>query len=138
VALAAAEEEDFETTEGSKMETLLCKAVEQEDKCVKLQLDNYLKEVMLEYSDYIKKSLRPKKVPISPEQGPEPPDPLQQKHYHLFVANLQFVEKIDQIRHLVCGIAVGTFLCISGLGSMGCSPPSHGISQACSTFQLQN
>ena len=48
------------------METFLGMVVEQEDKSIKIHLDNYVKEAIAEYSDYIKKSLRPKKVPISP------------------------------------------------------------------------
>ena len=53
--------------------------------------------MLAEYKDYIKKSLRPKRVPISPgvflrpEDCPEVPDPLKQKYYRSFVANLQFV-----------------------------------------------
>ncbi len=54
--------------------------VEQDDKSFKIHLDNYVKEVIAEYSGYIKKSLRPKKVPISPgvafkaKDVPELPD----------------------------------------------------------------
>ena len=48
------------------METFLGMAVEQKDKSIKIHLDNYVKDVLTEYSAYIKKSLRPKKVPISP------------------------------------------------------------------------
>ena len=52
--------------------------------------------MLAEYKDYIKKSLRPKRVPISPgvilrpEDCPEVPDPLLQKYYRSFVAKLQF------------------------------------------------
>jgi hypothetical protein len=42
--------------------------VEQDGKSIKIHLDNYVKEVITEYSDYIKKSLRIKKVPISRAQ----------------------------------------------------------------------
>ncbi len=50
------------------METFLGMLVEQGNKSIKIYLDNYVKEVISEYSDYImmEKSLRPKKVPISP------------------------------------------------------------------------
>ncbi len=63
---------DFEITCGSKMETFLGMVVEQDDKSIKIHLDNYVKEVIPEYSDYIKKSLRPKQVPISPVQHSGP------------------------------------------------------------------
>ena len=75
---------DFEITGGGKMETFLGMAVEQKDKSIKIHLDNYIKDVLTEYSAYIKKSLRPKKVPISPgvvfKAGdiPEFPDPRKQ------------------------------------------------------------
>ena len=72
---------DFEITGGSKMETFLCMVVEQKGKPIKIHLDNYVKEVLAEYVDYIKRSLRPKKVLISPgvafkaEDVPELPNP---------------------------------------------------------------
>ncbi len=50
---------DIEITSGSKMETFMGMVVEQEDKCIKIHPDNYVKEVITEYSGYIKKSLRP-------------------------------------------------------------------------------
>ena len=87
---------DFEIIGGCKMETFLGMAVEQKDKSIKIHLDNYIKDVLTEYSAYIKKSLRPKKVPISPglvfkaEDIPESPDPRKQKQYRSFVAKLQF------------------------------------------------
>ena len=62
-------------------------AVEQKDKSIKIHLDNYIKDVFTAYSAYIKKSLRPKKVPISPgvvfkaEDIPDSPDPRKQKQY---------------------------------------------------------
>ena len=87
---------DLEITGGCKMETFLGMAVEQKDKSIKIHLDNYIKDVLTEYSAYIKKSLRPKKVPISPgvvfkaEDIPESPDPRKQKQCRSFVAKLQF------------------------------------------------
>ena len=72
---------DFEITGGSKMETFLGMVVEQDDKSIKIHLDNYVKEVIAEYPDYIKKSWRPKKVLISPgaafraEYIPKLPEP---------------------------------------------------------------
>ncbi len=70
--------------------------VEQSDKSIRIHLDNYVKYVVAEYAEYIKKVLRPKKAPISPgvafkaEDVPELPDPLEQKFYRLFVAKLPF------------------------------------------------
>jgi hypothetical protein len=87
---------DFKVTSGSKMETFLCMVVEQKDKCIKIHVDKYVKEVIAEYTGYIKKLIRPKKVPTSlavalkAEDVPELPDPTRQKHYRLFVAKLQF------------------------------------------------
>jgi hypothetical protein len=62
------------------METFLGMVVEQDDKCIKIHLDNYVKEVIAEYFGYIKNSLRPEKVPISPgvafkaEDAPDRPN----------------------------------------------------------------
>ncbi len=86
----------LEITGGSKMETFLGVVAEQDDKCIKIHLDHYVKEVIAVYSGYIKKSLRTKKVPMSPgvafkaEDVPKLPHPTKQKHYHSLVAMLQF------------------------------------------------
>ncbi len=62
----------------------------------KLHLDHYVHEMLTKYKDYIKESLRPKRVPISPgvvlhpEDCPEIPYPAKQKYYLSFVAKLQF------------------------------------------------
>ena len=78
------------------METFLGMAVEQKGKPIKIHLDNYIKDVLAEYSAYIEKSLRPRKVPISPgvvfkaEDVPGSPDPHKQKKYRSFVAKLHF------------------------------------------------
>ena len=79
------------------MEIFLGIVLEQDDKSIKIHLDNYVKEVIAEYSGYIKKSLRPNKVPLYPdvafkvEDVPKFPDPTKQKHYRSFVAKLPFV-----------------------------------------------
>ena len=46
---------DFEITGGGKMETFLGMAVAQKNKSIKIHLDNYIKDVLTEYSAYIKK-----------------------------------------------------------------------------------
>ena len=87
---------DFEITGGGLMKTFLGMEVEQDDTGIKLHLDHYIQTVLSEYTEYIKKSLRPKKVPISPgvilhpDQVPAVPDKLKQKYYRSFVAKLQF------------------------------------------------
>jgi hypothetical protein len=86
-------QKDFEITGGGLMETFLGMEVEQPGKVIKLHLDSYIQEVLTEYKEYIKKSLRPKRVPMSPglvldnEDCPVTPDPRKQKHYRSFVAN---------------------------------------------------
>ncbi len=78
------------------MKTFLGKEVEQSGKTIKLHLDCYIQQVLAEYKAYIKKTLRPKKVPISPgvilkpDNVPELPDQRKQKYYRSFVAKLQF------------------------------------------------
>ncbi len=84
---------DFVITGGTKMETFLGIVVEQSNKSIKIHLYNYVKDVVAEYAKYIKKALRPKKVPIYPGvafKAEDVPDPLKQKYYHSFVAKLQF------------------------------------------------
>ena len=50
-------QKDFEIKGGSKMEIFLGMVVEQEDKCIQIRHDYYVKEVIAEYAGYIKKSL---------------------------------------------------------------------------------
>jgi hypothetical protein len=40
---------DFEITCGGTLETFLGMVVEQDNKCIKIHLDNYVKEVIAEY-----------------------------------------------------------------------------------------
>ncbi len=67
------------------METFLGMEVEQPGRVIRLHLDSYIQEVLTEYKAYIKKALRPKKVPMSPgtvlnnEDCPITPDPRKQK-----------------------------------------------------------
>ena len=78
------------------METFLGMEVEQPGKVIKLHLDSYVQEVLAEYKAYIKKALRPKRVPMTPgivltnEDCPILPDPRKQKYYRSFIAKLQF------------------------------------------------
>ncbi len=71
--------------------------VEQPGKVIRLHLDSYIQEVVTEYKAYIKKALRPKKVPMPPglkltnEDCPITPDPWKQMYYRLFISKLQFV-----------------------------------------------
>ncbi len=66
--------------------------VKPDNKTIKLHLDHYVHDMLTKYKDYIKKSLRPKCVPISPgailrpEDCPEVPDSGKQS----FATNLQF------------------------------------------------
>jgi hypothetical protein len=81
---------DFEITGGGLMETFLGLEVEQTGKEIRLHLDIYIRSVLDEYKAFIKKSLRPKRVPISPglvlndEDCPITPDPRRQKFYRSF------------------------------------------------------
>ena len=78
------------------METFLGMEVEQSGGVIKLHLDSYIQDVLIEYKDYIKKALRPKRVPMSPglvlinEDCPILPDARKQKYYRSFVAKLRF------------------------------------------------
>jgi hypothetical protein len=87
---------DFSITGGGFMKTFLGMEIEQSNRSIKLHLDHYVSEMLNEYKTYIKKSLRPKRVPFSPgvvlrpEDSPPIPDPSKQKFYRSFVAKLQF------------------------------------------------
>ena len=87
---------DFNITGGGLMETFLGMEFEQSNRSIKLHLDHYIREMLNEYKVYIKKLVRPKRVPFSPgvilrpEDSPILPDPSKQKFYRSFVAKLQF------------------------------------------------
>ncbi len=76
---------DFNITGGSFMKTFLGMEIEQSNRSIKLHLDHYVCELLNEYKGCIKKSLRPKRVPISPgvilrpEDSPTLLDPSKQK-----------------------------------------------------------
>ena len=59
--------------------------VEQEDGCIKLHLDTYVKEMIEEYKNYIKRDLIHKQTPMQPgvvltkDDCPQTPDPKEQK-----------------------------------------------------------
>jgi hypothetical protein len=59
-------QKDFEITGGSFMETFLGMEVEQLGKAMKLHLDSCIQSLLAEYKEFLKKSLRPKRVPMSP------------------------------------------------------------------------
>ncbi len=87
---------DFNITGGGFMKTFLLVGIKQSNRSMKLHLDNYVSEMLNEYKEYIKKSLRPKRVPISlgvflrPEDSHTLQDPSKQKFYRSYVAKLQF------------------------------------------------
>ncbi len=89
---------DFNITGGDLMKSFLGMQVEQGDNKIKLHLDHYVQEMLTEYKDCIKKSLRPRRVPMNPgvvllpgpEGCPAIPDPHKQKFYRSFVFKLQF------------------------------------------------
>ncbi len=89
-------QKDFEFTGGGLTETFLGMEVEQPGKVIKLHHDSYIQEVLTEYKENIKRSLRPKRVQMSPglvldnDDCPVTPDPRKQKHCRSFVAKLQF------------------------------------------------
>ena len=88
---------DFEITGGGLMETFQGMEAKQPGKAIKLHLDSYIQEALKDYKEYIKKSLRLKRVPMSPglvldnEGCPDLPDPRKQKYYRSFIAKLQFM-----------------------------------------------
>jgi hypothetical protein len=78
------------------MKTFLCMEIEPSNRSIKLHPDHYVREMLNEYQGYIRKLLRPERVPISPgvilrpEDSLTLQDPSKQKFYRSFVAKLQF------------------------------------------------
>ena len=88
---------DFSFSGGELMTSFLGMEVEQEDGCIKLHLDTYVKEMIEEYKNYIKRDLKPKQTPMQPgvvltkDDCPETPNPKEQKFYRSMSAKTQFV-----------------------------------------------
>jgi hypothetical protein len=55
---------DLNITGGGFMKTFLGMEIEQSNRSIKLNLGHYVREMLNEYKGYIKKSLRPKSVPL--------------------------------------------------------------------------
>ena len=86
----------FKYTGGDLMTSFLGMEVEQDKGEIRLHLDTYIQEMLNEYQAYIKKDLKPKKVPMQPgviltnDDCPEFPDPREQTMYQSFLAKAQF------------------------------------------------
>jgi hypothetical protein len=134
-------QKDFEITGGGLMETFLGMEVEQPGKVIKLHLDSYIQEVLKDYKEYVKKSLRPKRVPMSPglvldnEDCPDPPDPRKQKFYRSFTAKSSVRGIMDSIRYCIYCIIVGSFLCIRRSIALGGTASFDGVPRRLSKLQ---
>ncbi len=79
------------------MTSFLGLEVEQDKGQILLHLDTYVNETLEEYKAYIKRDLKPKKIPMQPgvvltkDDAPETPDPKEQKKNRSFVAKIQFL-----------------------------------------------
>ncbi len=80
----------FKYTGGDLMKTFLGMEVEQERGEIHLHLDTYVQEMLTKYQAYIKKDVKLKKilmqpgVPLTNDDRPEIPDPLEQRMYQPF------------------------------------------------------
>ncbi len=61
---------DFEITGGDVMITFLGLQVDHDDQKIHLHMDNYVEEILREYKEYARKTLRPKKLPMAPTSCP--------------------------------------------------------------------
>ena len=88
---------DFSFHGGDLMTSFLGMEVQQEDGCIKLHLDTYVKEMLDEYKNHIKQDLRPKQTPMQPgvvltkDDCTETTNPKEQKFYRSMSAKVQFV-----------------------------------------------
>jgi hypothetical protein len=69
------------------MTSFLGLKVEQDKEQIQLHVDTYVNEMLEENKAYIKRDLKPKKIPMQPgvvlteDDAPETPDPKEQKIY---------------------------------------------------------
>ena len=87
---------DFEITGGEEMSTFLGLQVAHINSEIHLHMDNYVDTALKEYKSFVRRTLRPKKLPNAPNHQltmddiPEHQDP-QAKFYRSFVMKLQYV-----------------------------------------------
>ena len=87
---------DFEITGGEVMRTFLGLQVEHVDSEIHLHMDTYVENVPEQYKSFVRRTLRPNKLPNAPnhqltkDDCPEHPDP-KAKFYRSFVMKLQYV-----------------------------------------------
>ena len=130
---------DFKIT-GDLMKSFLGMQVEQleGDNKIKLHLDHcdYVQEMLTEYKDYhdIKKSLRPKRVPMNPGVVLRPEDlpnchrPAQAEVLQLVCGQASVYGYVDSLRYSVPGIAARPVLCFGRPTDAGSPSSSHGVS----------
>jgi hypothetical protein len=87
---------EFEITGGQLMTRFLGLSVEQDNHCISLHLDQYIRETIEEYQTFTSKALQPKMTPMQPGKVLEPEGtplvsgPKKQSIYRLIVARLQY------------------------------------------------
>ena len=105
---------------------------------VKLHLDSYNQEVLKDYKEYIKKSLRPKRVPMSPGLV------LDNDQIFLIRANRSTIAQswlsfsrgiMDSIRYCIIYIIAGSILCTRRSIALGGTASHDGVPRRLSTLQ---
>jgi len=134
---------DLNVTGGDLMQSFLGLEVEQLEGCIKLHLDTYIQELIAEYQLIRPKSLKQKKVQMSPglvldtNDCPETPDPRLQKQYRSMVAKIQFV--VHWIRFDISYAAArgtaGAVLCFGWTIALGSVDAPRWV--PCASAQLQ-
>ena len=104
---------DFEITGGDVMITFLGLQVDHVNQEIHLRMDNYVEEILREFKEYARKTLRPKKLLMAPNhQLPRMPplqaherEPPTTSFFRSFVMKLQFAA--TWVRFGVCGFRLG-------------------------------
>ena len=100
---------------------------------LKLHLGHYIQEMLAEYKDYIKKSLRPKRVPISSGDHSSSrglsrsPRSTQAVVLPVVRSQASVCGISDSLRYLVRGITACAVLCFRQGNSLGSTPPPDGV-----------
>jgi hypothetical protein len=108
---------------------------------IRLHLDNYIKELLDEYTAYATKSLRPKHMPIQPglvltqKDCPIFPDARKQKYYRSFVAQLQFAATGVRFDTSYSVAQLARFCASAGQSHWAALHHFDGISRSGSEFQ---
>ncbi len=121
----------------SCMSSFLVMGVEQEDGCIKLQLDIYMQEMLDEYKNYIKRDLNPRKSPCN--LGSHVDQIWWSKRTEILPVDVRKGSvrcSLDSFQCFILCSTLGSILCFGRCLALGGASSLDGVSRAQPKFQI--